>query len=115
MLLSGGVDSTVCAALLHRALQPDQVIALHVDNGFMRQDESRKVEESLKALGLHLTGLSALFHIQSLRLTWSKFELVKHCVCVSLVIFVALLFSALTLLVGWQEGQPACKNRVVGC
>ena len=24
-------------------------------------------------------------------------------------------FSALTLLVGWQEGQPACKNRVVGC
>jgi len=24
-------------------------------------------------------------------------------------------FSALTLLVGWQEGHPACKNRVVGC
>ena len=23
-------------------------------------------------------------------------------------------FSALTLLVGWQEGHPACKNRVVG-
>jgi len=24
-------------------------------------------------------------------------------------------FSALTLLVGWQEGHPACKNWVVGC
>ena len=24
-------------------------------------------------------------------------------------------FSALTLLVGWQEGHPVCKNWVVGC
>jgi len=24
-------------------------------------------------------------------------------------------FSALTLLFGWQEGHPACKNWVVGC
>jgi len=24
-------------------------------------------------------------------------------------------YSALTLLVGRQEGHPACKNRVVGC
>ena len=24
-------------------------------------------------------------------------------------------FSALTLLVGWQKGHPACKKRVVGC
>jgi len=24
-------------------------------------------------------------------------------------------FSALTLLVGWQEGHLACKNRVLGC
>jgi GMP synthase (glutamine-hydrolysing) len=54
MLLSGGVDSTVCAALLHRALQSDQVIALHIDNGFMRLNESQKVEESLRNLGLHL-------------------------------------------------------------
>jgi len=27
---------------------------------------------------------------------------------------VLLAFSALTLLVGWQEGHPACKNCVVG-
>jgi len=24
-------------------------------------------------------------------------------------------FNAWTLLVGWQEGHPACKNWVVGC
>ena len=67
MLVSGGVDSTVCAALLHRALQPEQVIALHIDNGFMRQDESRRVADSLRALGLHLNGT---FHFQPvLRLT----------------------------------------------
>jgi GMP synthase (glutamine-hydrolysing) len=59
MLLSGGVDSTVCAALLHRALQPEQVIALHIDNGFMRHNESQKVEESLRALGLQLSSVNA--------------------------------------------------------
>ncbi|ESO82276.1 hypothetical protein LOTGIDRAFT_223436 [Lottia gigantea] len=52
MLLSGGVDSTVCAALLHKALKKDQVIAVHIDNGFMRKNESRQVEESLSSIGL---------------------------------------------------------------
>lgn len=33
VLVSGGVDSTVCAALLTRALAPDQVYAVHIDNG----------------------------------------------------------------------------------
>lgn len=33
VLVSGGVDSTVCAALLTRALSPDQVYAVHIDNG----------------------------------------------------------------------------------
>ena len=56
MLVSGGVDSTVCAALLHKALRPDQVIALHIDNGFMRMDESKHVEESLRGVGLKLRG-----------------------------------------------------------
>ena len=37
LLVSGGVDSTVCAALLHKALNKDQVIAVHIDNGFMRK------------------------------------------------------------------------------
>ena len=55
-LVSGGVDSTVCTALLVSALGPEKVIAVHVDNGFMRQDESAKVKESLEALGLRLNG-----------------------------------------------------------
>lgn len=33
VLVSGGVDSTVCAALLTRALSPEQVYAVHIDNG----------------------------------------------------------------------------------
>lgn len=56
MLVSGGVDSTVCAALLNRALKEDQVIAIHIDNGFMRKNESLQVELSLKKLGLKLRG-----------------------------------------------------------
>ena len=43
VLLSGGVDSTVCTALLNRALNQDQVIAVHIDNGFMRKRESQSV------------------------------------------------------------------------
>ena len=61
MLVSGGVDSTVCAALLHKALKPDQVIAFHIDNGFMRKDESDQVEKSLKCLGLNLKVINASY------------------------------------------------------
>lgn len=55
-LLSGGVDSTICTVLLHKALPADQIIAVHIDNGFMRKDESEKVAQSLRDLGLNLTG-----------------------------------------------------------
>ncbi|CAH3135546.1 unnamed protein product [Pocillopora meandrina] len=58
-LVSGGVDSTVCAALLHKALRPEQVVAVHIDNGFMRKNESQEVEESLKRLGLRLKVVNA--------------------------------------------------------
>ncbi|GLH10111.1 Protein of unknown function [Gryllus bimaculatus] len=54
LLVSGGVDSTVCAALLHKALHQEQVIAVHIDNGFMRKGESQRVWESLEKLGLQL-------------------------------------------------------------
>ena len=56
MLLSGGVDSTVCAALLHKALTKEQVIAVHIDNGFMRKNESQTVVQSLNKLGLNVKG-----------------------------------------------------------
>ena len=56
MLLSGGVDSTVSAALLNKALKEDQVVAIHIDNGFMRKNESTKVEESLSRIGVKVKG-----------------------------------------------------------
>lgn len=59
MLLSGGVDSTVCAALLHKALKEDQVIAVHIDNGFMRKNESSHVETSLREIGLNVKVIRA--------------------------------------------------------
>ena len=59
MLVSGGVDSTVCAALLHKALNKDQVIALHINNGFMRKHETELVEESLAAIGIQLKVINA--------------------------------------------------------
>lgn len=63
MLLSGGVDSTVCGALLRKALNPDQIIAFHIDNGFMRKDESILVEKSLKKIGLEMKSL-CLFYFE---------------------------------------------------
>lgn len=60
VLLSGGVDSTVCTALLNRALNQDQVIAVHIDNGFMRKRESQSVEEALKKLGIQVKGTALL-------------------------------------------------------
>lgn len=54
VLVSGGVDSSVCAALLNRALGPERVVAMHIDNGFMRLEESLKVAVSLERLGLPL-------------------------------------------------------------
>jgi len=59
LLASGGVDSTVCAALLHKALSQDQVIAVHIDNGFMRKNESLQVEQSLRKMGLKLKVINA--------------------------------------------------------
>lgn len=59
LLVSGGVDSTVCAALLNKALREDQIIALHIDNGFMRKNESTRVEQSLQKIGLHLKVINA--------------------------------------------------------
>lgn len=43
LLVSGGVDSSVVAQLLLQALPPEQVHMLHVDTGFMRENESAQV------------------------------------------------------------------------
>lgn len=52
VLVSGGVDSAVTAALLVKALNPDNVYAIHIDHGLMRKNESDVVCENLKAMGL---------------------------------------------------------------
>ncbi len=52
LLASGGVDSTVAAALLGRALGPERLHLLHVDNGLMRRHESRQVLDLFDRLGL---------------------------------------------------------------
>jgi GMP synthase (glutamine-hydrolysing) len=49
LLVSGGVDSTVAARIIGQALGPE---LLHIDNGLMRQDESRHVLELFGELGL---------------------------------------------------------------
>ncbi|PIR62213.1 MAG: GMP synthase (glutamine-hydrolyzing), partial [Candidatus Pacebacteria bacterium CG10_big_fil_rev_8_21_14_0_10_42_12] len=54
ILLSGGVDSTVTAALLSKALKPEQIFAIHIDTGFMRENESEMVIEALTSLGLQV-------------------------------------------------------------
>ena len=52
VLVSGGVDSAVTAALLVKALNPDNIYAIHIDSGFMRKNESDVICENLKQLGL---------------------------------------------------------------
>ena len=51
LFLSGGVDSTIAFALLNKALGQDRVLGLHIDNGFMRKDESKKVGEAYRKFG----------------------------------------------------------------
>ncbi len=52
LLASGGVDSTVAAVLLGRALGPERLHLLHIDNGLMRHDESRQVLALFEELGI---------------------------------------------------------------
>lgn len=58
MGLSGGVDSTVAATLLHRAIG-DRLICFFVDNGLLRQDEFEQVLASYEYLGLNVVGIDA--------------------------------------------------------
>jgi GMP synthase (glutamine-hydrolysing) len=51
LFLSGGVDSTVAFALLNKALGSERVLGLHIDNGFMRKNESAVIAERYKSFG----------------------------------------------------------------
>ena len=52
LFLSGGVDSSVCFALLNKALGKDKVLGLHIDNGFMRKNESTDIAKKYNEAGL---------------------------------------------------------------
>lgn len=51
MFLSGGVDSSVAFALLHRVLGSDRVLGIFIDHGFGRKNEAQWVKEQYTALG----------------------------------------------------------------
>ena len=53
LFLSGGVDSTVAFALLNKALGQERVLGLHIDNGFMRKNESKNVADSYHKFGFN--------------------------------------------------------------
>jgi GMP synthase (glutamine-hydrolysing) len=56
--LSGGVDSSVAAALAAKALG-DQLMAVHVDQGLMRLNESKEVYDAFSERGLKLVVVDA--------------------------------------------------------
>jgi len=57
--LSGGVDSAVCASLVHRAV-PGQLVCLFVDNGLLRRDERQRVVELMRRhLGIEVRAVDA--------------------------------------------------------
>ena len=56
--LSGGVDSTVAATLIHKAIGKNQT-CIFVDNGLLRKNEFNEVLEDYKQLGLNVIGIDA--------------------------------------------------------
>lgn len=58
MALSGGVDSTVAATLIHRAVG-DNLYGIFVDNGLLRKNEFETVLKTYEQLGLNVEGIDA--------------------------------------------------------
>src|SRR5690348_1455447 len=61
MALSGGVDSTVAATLIYKAIG-NNLYGIFVDNGVLRKDEFGQVIASLKKIGLNIKGVDAKEH-----------------------------------------------------
>jgi GMP synthase (glutamine-hydrolysing) len=60
--LSGGVDSSVAATLVHRAIG-DRLTCVFVNNGVLRKNEFEKVQQNLRdKLGLNLVAVDATNH-----------------------------------------------------
>jgi GMP synthase (glutamine-hydrolysing) len=58
MALSGGVDSTVAATLIHKAIG-NRLHGIFVDNGVLRKDEFQNVLDIYKRVGLNVKGIDA--------------------------------------------------------
>ncbi len=58
MALSGGVDSTVAATLIHQAIGKN-LYCIFVDNGLLRKNEFEQVLKSYHGMGLNVTGVDA--------------------------------------------------------
>ena len=58
LALSGGVDSSVAAALISKAVG-DQLTCIFVDHGLMRKNEGDEVEEAFKDSGMHFIRVDA--------------------------------------------------------
>jgi len=58
LALSGGVDSSVCAALLAKAI-PGKIHCIFVDHGLMRKDEGDEVERIFRGRDLNLIRINA--------------------------------------------------------
>jgi GMP synthase (glutamine-hydrolysing) len=58
MALSGGVDSTVAATLIHRAIG-DRLFGIFVDNGVLRKNEFQSVLDTYDKIGLNVKGIDA--------------------------------------------------------
>ena len=61
MAFSGGVDSTVAATLIHKAIGKN-LFGIFVDNGLLRKDEFEQVLSTCKSLGLNIRGVDAKDH-----------------------------------------------------
>lgn len=61
MGLSGGVDSTVAATLIHKAIGTN-LFGIFVDNGVLRKDEFQQVLDSYNKIGLNVKGVDAREH-----------------------------------------------------
>ncbi|MEA4839743.1 MAG: glutamine-hydrolyzing GMP synthase [Bacteroidales bacterium] len=59
--LSGGVDSSVCAVLLNKAIGKN-LTCIFVDHGLLRKDEFKNVMHDYEQLGLNVIGVNAEDH-----------------------------------------------------
>ncbi|SFV59051.1 GMP synthase [glutamine-hydrolyzing] [hydrothermal vent metagenome] len=57
--VSGGVDSSVVAAMLHEALPKEQIICVFVDQGLLRKNEVEDVQNMFKMLDMNLITINA--------------------------------------------------------